>query len=177
MDIIAVAALSLALGAALGALWSSARGRAAHEAALQEKAALAARLDAERRSNADKLALLQDAEVKLRDAFSTLSSDALKQNSESFLQLARASMGEFQKAATMDLDGRQKAIETLVHPLRESLTRVDTKLNEVERGRATAQAQLSEQLRSLGAGPAAPARRDEPARPRPPLTQRPRPVG
>lgn len=150
MDIIAVAALSLALGAALGALWSSARGRAAHEAALQERAALAARLDAERRSNADKLALLQDAEVKLRDAFSALSSQALKQNSESFLQLARASMGEFQKAATMDLDGRQKAIETLVHPLRESLTRVDTKLNEVERGRATAQAQLSEQLRSLG---------------------------
>ena len=149
MEILVVAALSLALGAALGALWSGSRSRGAHEAALQEKASLAAALDAERRAAAEKVALLKDAETKLRDAFSTLSSQALKENSASFLQLARASLGEFQKAATMDLDGRQKSIETLVQPLRESLTKVDTKLNEVERGRASSQAQLSEQLRSL----------------------------
>lgn len=127
----------------------SSRSRAAHEAVLQEKAALAASLEAERRSTADKIALLKDAEAKLRDAFAALSADALKQNTQSFLQLARASLGEFQKTATLDLDGRQKAIESLVQPLRESLTRVDTKLNEVERGRASSQAQLSEQLRSL----------------------------
>lgn len=149
MEILVVALLSLALGIAVGALWSSSRSRGAHEAALQQKAALAAQLDAERRASAEKIALLEDAEAKLRNAFSALSSEALKQNSESFLQLARASLGEFQKTATLDLDGRQKAIETLVTPLRESLTRVDTKLNEVERGRASSQAQLSEQLRSL----------------------------
>lgn len=116
---------------------------------LQEKAALAASLDAERRSAAEKVALLKDAEAKLRDAFAALSADALKQNTQTFLQLARTSLGEFQKTATLDLEGRQKAIESLVQPLRESLTRVDTKLNEVERGRASSQAQLSEQLRSL----------------------------
>ena len=146
---ILLGAFGLALGAALGALWTASRARTAHDALLQERAALAASLEAERRNAAEKLALLRDAETKLRDAFSTLSSEALKQNSESFLQLARASLGEFQKSATLDLDGRQKAIDTLVQPLRESLTRVDTKLNEVERGRASAQAQLSEQLRSL----------------------------
>jgi DNA recombination protein RmuC len=144
-----VAVLSLTLGAAVGALWSTSRARVPHEAALQEKAALAAALDAERRSASEKVALLKEAETKLRDAFSALSADALKQNSESFLQLARTSLGEFQKSATMDLEGRQKSIETLVQPLRESLTRVDTKLNDVERGRASSQAQLSEQLRSL----------------------------
>ena len=93
--------------------------------------------------------LLHDAETKLRDAFAALSSEALKQNTESFLHLARTSLGEFQRAATTDLDVRQKAIDTLVQPLRESLKNVDTKLNEVERGRASSQAQLSEQLRSL----------------------------
>jgi DNA recombination protein RmuC len=141
--------LALALGAALGALWSASRARGAFEALLQEKSALAASLEAERRAAADKIALLKDAETRLRDAFSALSSQALKQNNESFLQLARTSLGEFQKAATIDLEGRQKAIDTLVQPLRESLTRVDTKLNDVERGRAAAQAQLAEQLRSL----------------------------
>lgn len=139
----------LALGAALGALWTASRARGAHEALLQDKAALAASLEAERRNASEKLAVLRDAESKLREAFSALSSEALKQNSESFLQLARTSLGEFQKSATLDLEGRQKAIDTLVQPLRESLMRVDTKLNEVERGRASAQAQLSEQLRSL----------------------------
>lgn len=149
MELIAAAFVALLLGGALGALWSSSRSRAVHEAVLQEKAALAAALDAERRSAAEKLTLLKDAESGLRDAFAALSSQALQQNNETFLQLARTSLGEFQKAAVMDVDARQKAIESLVLPLRESLTQVDTKLNEVEKGRATSQAQLSEQLRSL----------------------------
>ena len=149
METLYLPVLALLLGGAVGALWANSRARAAHEAALQEKAALAASLDAERRSGAEKLAVLQDAESKLRDAFSALSSEALKRNTESFLQLARTSLGEFQKNATMDLEVRQKAIDLLVQPLRESLKNVDTKLNEVERGRASSQAQLSEQLRSL----------------------------
>jgi DNA recombination protein RmuC len=118
-------------------------------AARQECARVGAELDAARQISSEKLALLQTAETKLRDAFSALSSDALKQNNEAFLQLARTSLGEFQKAATVELDGRQKAIETMVQPLRDSLTKVDEKLQEVERGRQSTQAQLSEQLRSL----------------------------
>ena len=149
MDLLIVATLSLALGGALGALWISSRSRRTYETVLQQKAALAAALDAERKSAAEKIALLQDAEVKLRDAFSTLSSEALRENSKSFLTLARTSLGEYQKTATMDLEGRQKAIDALVQPLRESLTKVDAKLNDVDRGRAASQAQLSEQLRSL----------------------------
>ena len=149
METLYLPVLALLLGGAVGALWANSRARHAHEAALQEKAALAASLDAERRSGAEKLAVLQDAESKLRDAFSALSSEALKRNTESFLQLARTSLGEFQRSATTDLEVRQKAIDLLVQPLRESLKNVDTKLNEVERGRASSQAQLSEQLRSL----------------------------
>ena len=144
-----MALLSLALGCVAGALWMSSKSRGAHEAALQERAALSAALEAERRASAEKVALLQTAEVKLREAFSALSSEALKANSESFLRLARTSLGEFQKTATMDLEGRQKAIDSLIQPLRESLTKVDAKLVDVDRGRASSQAQLAEQLRSL----------------------------
>ena len=45
---------------------------------------------------------------------------------------------------------RQKAIAELVQPLRDSLTKVDSKLHEVDRDRATSHAVLAEQLRSLG---------------------------
>jgi DNA recombination protein RmuC len=118
-------------------------------AARQECARTGAELAAAREASADKLAVLQTAEAKLREAFAALSSEALKSNNETFLQLARSSLGELQRTATLDLDGRQKAIETMVQPLKESLTKVDAKLQEVERGRAAAQAQLSEQIRSL----------------------------
>jgi DNA recombination protein RmuC len=118
-------------------------------AARQDCSRVTAELDATRQVSAEKLALLQTAETKLRDAFAALSSEALKNNNEAFLQLARTSLTQFQQTAASDLDGRRQAFETLVQPLRESLEKVDAKLNEVERGRASTQAQLSEQIRSL----------------------------
>src|SRR5688572_11961821 len=68
-------------------------------AARQECATAGAELEASRQLAAEKLALLQTAETKLRDAFSALSSEALRHNNEAFLQLARTSLGEFQRAA------------------------------------------------------------------------------
>ncbi len=118
-------------------------------AARQECARVGAQLEAARASSAEKLALLEATEARLREAFASLSSDALQRNNEAFLQLARASMGEFRQAATADLEGRHKALESIVQPLRESLTRVDSKLQEVEKGRVSTQAQLGEQMRAL----------------------------
>jgi DNA recombination protein RmuC len=113
------------------------------------RARLEAELAAERKSSAEKLSLLQDAELKLREAFAALSSDALRQNNKSFLDLAKTSLAEFQQTAKQDLEGRQKAIEGLVQPLKESLSKVDGKLEEVEKNRVGAHSALTEQLRSL----------------------------
>ena len=63
----------------------------------QDTARLAAEVAAERRSAAEKLVLLSQAEVRMRDAFSALSSEALRQNNRSFLELATTSLGEFQE--------------------------------------------------------------------------------
>ena len=91
-----------------------------------------AEVAAERQSAAEKLVLLSQAEVRMRDAFSALSSEALRQNNRSFLELATTSLGEFQRAARLELAGRQKAIEELVQPLKESLSLVDGKLQQVD---------------------------------------------
>jgi DNA recombination protein RmuC len=113
------------------------------------RAAIEAELAAERRTAAEKLTLLRNAETKLRDAFAALSAEALRQNNQSFLDLARTSLSEFQRSAKLDLDGRHKAIADLVQPLKESLTRVDVKLQEAERNRVGTQSALTEQLRAL----------------------------
>lgn len=118
-------------------------------AAQQDGARVAAELEGERKSAGEKLALLKDTEARLRDAFSALSSEALSRNNLSFLDLARTQLSEFQQTARQDLDGRHKAIEELVQPLKQSLTLVDTKLQQVEQNRVGSHSALAEQLRSL----------------------------
>jgi len=115
--------------------------------ALKER--LATELEHERRGGAEKLALLAEAERNLREAFQSLSAEALRQNNQSFLDLAKTSLGEFQRTAVDDLESRRQAIGELVGPVRESLDKVDAKLQAVERDRVGAYASLSEQLRSL----------------------------
>lgn len=114
---------------------------------------LAARREAEvlaaQRSADEQRVMLEDATGKLREAFQALSAEALKSNQQAFLDLARASMGEFQQSAKGDLEARQKAIETLVKPVDETLKRVQTQLQQVEKDRAGAYATLTEQVKSL----------------------------
>jgi len=115
----------------------------------QAEAAFRARLDVEQRSSAEKLAVLEKARDSLKDAFAAISADLLAQNNTRFLDLAREKFGELQATAISDLSSRQKAIDDLVAPLRDSLTKVDAKLQDVDRDRATSHAALTEQIRSL----------------------------
>jgi DNA recombination protein RmuC len=115
----------------------------------EAQARLSAEIEAERAATADKLAVLQDAESKLREAFQALSAEALRKNNQSFIELAKASLGEFQKSAVSDLESRQKRIDELVKPIRESLQNVDAKLQQVEKERLGAYSTLTEQVRSL----------------------------
>ncbi len=115
----------------------------------EERARLAEELSQERSAAGEKIALLEQAEKRLRETFQALSSEALQQNSRSFLDLAKASLGEFHQTARHDVEGRQKAIADLVHPIRESLDRVDAKIQQVEKERLGHYATLSEQLRQV----------------------------
>jgi DNA recombination protein RmuC len=115
----------------------------------EAQASLTGRANAERAAAAEKLALLETAERSLREAFAALSAEALQRNSQSFLDLARASMGEFQKGATGELASRQKAIADLVEPIRASLQQVGARLEEVEKQRIGHYATLSEQVTTL----------------------------
>jgi DNA recombination protein RmuC len=138
--------LARALAAAEIALTTA---RADLATAQQAQAGLRASLDAERRTASEKLAVLEQARESLKDSFAAISADMLSQNNGRFLDLAREKLGEFQHGAISDLDVRQKAIADLVQPLHESLRKVDAKLNDVDRERATSHGVLAEQLRSL----------------------------
>lgn len=132
-----------------GATAEIADARARLATALQAEAALTARLEAENRNTAEKLALLEQARDSLKDAFAAVSSDLLAQNNARFLDLANSKFGELQNTAVVDLATRQKAIADLVQPLQDSLHKVDARLQDVDRDRASSHAALTEQIRSL----------------------------
>jgi DNA recombination protein RmuC len=115
----------------------------------EQAAALESTLQHERKSASEKLDLLDRATDELREAFQALASDALKSNNQSFLQLAKTSLEKFQSEAKGDLESRQKAVETLVTPIKESLDKVDSQIQQMEKDRSRAYGSLTEQVQSL----------------------------
>ncbi len=122
------------------------RGRAYGET---ERAVLLTRLEEERKANQEKLTLLNNAEIKLADAFKALSADALRNNTQSFLDLAKQNLQSFQQTAKGELEHRQSAIDDLIKPLKESLEKVDGKIGELEKNRVGAYSELREQVKAL----------------------------
>jgi DNA recombination protein RmuC len=128
----------LAIGAAAAALALAPRLVSARAALAGEGARSSARL-----------AALGEAHERLTHEFGALSAEALRANNEQFLALARSEFGTLRAAAGGDLERRQAALGELVAPLRDSLSRVDGRLERLERDRVAARAQLGEQLRAL----------------------------
>jgi DNA recombination protein RmuC len=65
------------------------------------------------------------------------------------LDLAKTSLEKFQSQAQGDLESRQKAVETLVAPIEESLKKVDDQIQQIENTRRQAYGELTAQVRSL----------------------------
>src|SRR5260221_12973505 len=105
-----------------------------------------ARLEAELAGSRESLKQLDE---KLQSTFTAVSRQALQANNEQFLQLARESLGTFQEAARGDLEKRQQAIADSLKPVRDSLEKVDGKIQELEKARSGAYASLTQQVRAL----------------------------
>ncbi len=164
---IALALLSLVVGGALGWFIAQSRSAATAERARliaadlettrvrlaeieAQKSKVENNLSAERAAAAEKISALTDAHERLTNSFKALSADALRSNNQSFLELARESFGKLHQQSADELGKRQQAIDSMVKPLKESLEKVDAKIGEIEKARASAYGQLSEQLKSLG---------------------------
>jgi DNA recombination protein RmuC len=103
----------------------------------------------ERASLKDERELLERTRMTLSDSFKALSADALKSNNQVFIDLAKSTLETFQEGARAELAARQTAVHQIVQPIRESLSKVDNKLGEMESQRVAAYAALNEQLKGL----------------------------
>jgi DNA recombination protein RmuC len=93
--------------------------------------------------------LLGEATARLTDTFGALSAEALKSNNQAFLALAKSTFETIQTQAKGDIESRQKAIDGLVAPLKESLDKYEKQVIEMEKSRESAYGRLDEQLKNL----------------------------
>ncbi len=107
------------------------------------------RMEEVTRSLEDQRSMLAQARQELHESFEALSGQALKQNNEAFLNLARTSFATLQAEAKGELSQRQQAIDELVKPLEESLRRYEAQLRQAEEVRQREYGGLDQQLKFM----------------------------
>lgn len=129
----------------------SARDTEAEKAAvaIEELRAVNARLLAETSQLSTQLGAEQAAHDRLTHEFKALSADALRSNRSDFLDQAKQAFAQLHQQSAGELEQRKQAVEALVKPIRDSLEKVDSKINEIEKARAGAYGALGEQLKAL----------------------------
>src|SRR6202161_4561836 len=126
-----------------------ARLQQAHTELVAGKARAESALEAARKTSNEKIELVTRASEELRNAFKAMAADALKSNNSSFLVVAEETLKRFQSQAKGDLDARQKAVADMVAPVRDSLNKVDEKIQQMEVARGDAYGELRAQVQSL----------------------------
>lgn len=114
----------------------------AHLRAQRRITELSTTLNLERDAAQQKLANLQQT-------FATLSQQALRDNHQAFLQLAQETLKQFHIQAQGDLAAREKAVESLVKPIREALEKTEQQMRLMEKERREAYGSLSKHLETM----------------------------
>lgn len=112
-------------------------------------ASLRATLEHQQRGAADQAAEVQRTIDALKDTFGELSATALARNNEQFVTLAQQHLKIATTEASGDLAQRQQAISALVDPLTQTLGKVESQLQAVEKDRLSAYAAIREQVASV----------------------------
>ncbi len=112
-------------------------------------AKLSSDLEHERKAAGERTAELAETREQLTGEFARLSSMALRQNNEQFLQLASAKLDERRTAADGELAKRQEAIEQLLKPIGDQLGKYEEGMQRLEVERQRAYTSLTEQMKYL----------------------------
>lgn len=89
------------------------------------------------------------AEKALKESFAAMAQEALRGNSEQFIQLAQSKFAEQQQTAAHTLESRKNEVEQLVKPLSEALDKFQQQVQQIETKREGAFSGIAEQLKML----------------------------
>jgi len=150
--VVIIAIAALLVGVMFGFLVAQVRAARQIEGVRLELEAARVRLESATRQEADRIALLEQSEARLRSSFESLATDTLRSNSELFLKLAREALGRDQAVAHSSLKERETAIAQLVEPIRTALQKTEAQVEALERERRDAFSVLRTQIEALATG-------------------------
>lgn len=133
----------------LGVLLCSAFRAGARDRARREYDRLAMRMESFQQIKEDRDKAFDQARDKLNESFSHLSTEALRQNSEQFMQIAGAHLKKHQSDAETDLDKRQTAIKHLLDPIQQALNKNEQQIREIEKERKQSYGNISKFLEGM----------------------------
>ena len=145
---IVILLVGIAIGGLAGLWWGHRRSRE-----LDIKAALLeAEIKSQQQIEQERAAAQELALEKLRSSFDAVAGASLRSNSEVFLKLAREHLGQHQQAASHALAEREKAIESLLQPIKEALAKTERQIGTIEKERAETFGSLKASLESVTLG-------------------------
>jgi len=150
--LVVVTLAALCVGVLLGFLVAQVRAGRRIEAVRIELEAARVRLESLTKLDADRIALLEQSETRLRSAFDSLAGETLRSNSEMFLKLARETLSRDQAIAQSSLKERETAIAQLIEPIRAALQKTEAQVESLERERRDAFSTLRTQIETLANG-------------------------
>jgi DNA recombination protein RmuC len=95
---------------------------------------------------------LELAAMRVRAGFDAAAAEALRGNSEVFLQMARQALAQQQQLAERNLSEREKAVEGMLAPVRDALQRTHEQIARIEKERAEAFGALRTSLEGVALG-------------------------
>jgi DNA recombination protein RmuC len=122
------------------------------ESANRTATEMQANLETERKTYTARVDELEKMGAEIERNFAVLASQVLGKNSENFLKLVSERFEKHKAAADKDLEDRQKAIEFLVKPVSESLSKFEHTVEELEKARVGAYSAITEQVKNLTEG-------------------------
>ena len=139
-------------GGLIGLLAGLAAGRARRQALRDALARTEAALKTEAQLDGEREEALALASERLTGVFGQLANQQLQSHSETFLKLARESLGSHHERAKGELAARERAVENLIQPIKEALARTEAQIRELESGRLEAHGSITAQLKAMAAG-------------------------
>lgn len=123
--------------------------RARAETLLADKSALQAEIREHAKAHVEKVQALTDVRVQIEKDLKIITGDALRNNQNSFLEIANEVFKKHKTGADADLETRQKAVEALVSPLLETLQGYKQQVDEMEKARSQSYGMLSAELKGV----------------------------
>ena len=103
----------------------------------------------QRRMIEEREAAFELANARLTEAFAELSHRSLQANSDTFLKLAEQNLETHQEKAKRELSEREKAVESMVKPIRDALEASQKQIAELEKSRSEAYGGIKSQLEEM----------------------------